>query len=78
MPEPHIRIDNLHVRMPGDESGAGERLATGLRDTLGSVPIARSRDYGALRLNVRVAHDASEAETLRAVQRALHQALHQE
>lgn len=78
MPEPRIQIDNLHVRVPGDDGGAGERLAAGLRESLGSVAIARSRDYGAMRLNVRVAHNASEADTLRAVQRALHQALHQE
>jgi|JI6StandDraft_1071083.scaffolds.fasta_scaffold00232_22 hypothetical protein len=78
MPEPRIQIDNLNVRIPGDDSGAGERLAAGVRESLGAVPIARPREYGAMRLNVRVAHNASEAETLRAVQRALHQALHQE
>lgn len=78
MAEPQIQIDNLHVRVPGDDSGAGERLAAGLRDSLGSVTVAKSRDYGAVRLSVRVAHDASEAETIRAVERALHQALHQE
>jgi hypothetical protein len=78
MADSPIQIDNLHVRIPGDDRGAGERLAAGLRDSLESVSIARSRDYGAMRLSVRVAHDASEAETLRAVERALHQALHQE
>jgi len=78
MSESQLRIDNLSVRVPGDDRGAGERLAAGLRESLEAVPIARSRQLGALRLAVRVAHDASEADTLRAVQRALIQALHQE
>jgi hypothetical protein len=78
MSEPQLHIGNLSVRVPGDDRGAGERLAAGLRESLQSVPIARSRELGALRLNVTVPHDAGEAETLRAVQRALIQALHQE
>ncbi|MDC0672867.1 hypothetical protein [Nannocystis radixulma] len=78
MPESQLEIRNLSVRVPGDDGGAGERLAAGLRETLEAVPIARSKQLGALRLNVRVAHGATEAETLRAVQRALTQALHQE
>lgn len=78
MPEPQLQIDNLHVRVPGDDRGAGERLAADLRDSLAAVPIARSRHFGAVRLSVRVPHDAGEAETLRAVRRALIEALHQE
>lgn len=78
MPEPRVQIDNLHIRVPGEDRGVGERLATGLRESLASVPTDRSREYGALRLRVHVAHGASEADTLRAVQRALRQALHQE
>lgn len=78
MSDPQLQIDNLSVRVPGDDPGVGERLAAGLRQSLEAVPIARSRQWGALRLAVHVAHDATEADTLRAVQRALIQALHQE
>ncbi|MFY0533284.1 ATP-binding protein [Nannocystis pusilla] len=78
MSEPQLRIGSLSVRVPGDDRGAGERLAAGLHESLQAVPIARSRELGAVRLRVTVPHDAGEAETLRAVQRALIQALHQE
>jgi hypothetical protein len=78
MSDPQLHVDNIHVRMPGDDRAAGERLAGSIRDSLASVPIVRSREYGALRLNVRVPHGASDAELLRAVQRALTHALHQE
>lgn len=78
MSEPQLRIGSLSVRLPGDDRGAGERLAAGLHESLQAVPIARSREFGAVCLRVTVPHDAGEAETLRAVQRALIQALHQE
>lgn len=77
MADPQLHVRDLHVRVPGRDESAGERLAAGIRETLAAVHPA-PRSSGSLRLRVQVAPGASEAETLRAVQRAIADALAQE
>jgi hypothetical protein len=72
MPEALHHIGNLHLRTPGADDHAGPRVAEHLSRALAELPAPlRDTQLGSLRLRVRVAHDASDADLAHAVARAL-------
>jgi hypothetical protein len=76
MADPQHHIGRLHLRTPGADDRAGGRIAEHLTTALGELP-APQRDVslGSVRLRVRIAADAGDADIARAVAQALTHAL---